>query len=139
MLLSMAWRNLWRHGRRTLITAAAMGVSVAFVMAMLAYVDGMYRKMSEVMIDQTIGQVQVAHPEYATRRTMYDTVPEAAARVEAVRQTPGVRGATARLRGFALLGADDETVGAQLVGVSPEHELDLVPMRDRIVEGDWLT
>ncbi len=139
MLLSMAWRNLWRHGRRTLITAAAMGVSVAFVMAMLAYVDGMYRKMSEVMIDQTIGQVQVAHPDYASKRTMYDTVPAAGARIDAVRGTQGVRGATARLYGFALLGGSDETAGAQLVGVSPEHELDLVPMHDRIVEGAWLS
>jgi|AMFO01.1.fsa_nt_gi ABC-type transport system, involved in lipoprotein release, permease component len=139
MLLAMAWRNLWRHGRRTLITAAAMGISVAFVMAMLAYVDGMYRKMADVMINQTTGHLQVSHPDFATKRTMYDTVPDAAAALKTVAALPGVRGASARLYGFALLGGADKTAGAQLVGVLPEQELELVPMRDRMVSGTWLT
>ncbi|NOY27179.1 MAG: ABC transporter permease [Oligoflexia bacterium] len=138
MLLAMAWRNLQRHGRRTFITAAAMGISVAFVMAMLAYVDGMYRKMADVMINQTTGQLQVAHPDFATQRTMYDTVPDAAARLKTVAALPGVRGASARLYGFALLGGAEQTAGAQLVGVLPEQELELVPMRDRMVSGAWL-
>lgn len=138
MLAFMAWRNLWRHSRRTLITAAAMSVSVAFVMGMLAYVDGMYRKMSEVMIDQATGHVQVAHPDYARRRTMYDTVPDAAARLAAVAALPELRASTARLYGFALLGGEEETAGAQLVGVLPDREQTLVPMAERVVQGRWL-
>ncbi|MCK6506233.1 ABC transporter permease [Myxococcota bacterium] len=138
MLAFMAWRNLWRHSRRTLITAAAMAVSVAFVMGMLAYVDGMYRKMSEVMIDQATGHVQVAHPDYATRRTLYDTVPDAATRVAALEALPDLRASTARLYGFALLGGAEETAGAQLVGVLPDREQALVPMAERIVQGRWL-
>lgn len=139
MLLAMAWRNLWRHGRRTLITAAAMGISVAFVMAMLAYVDGMYRKMAGVMIDETIGHVQVAHPDYAKRRGMYDTVPQAHDRLSAIEALSGTRGGTARLYGFALLGGAQETAGAQLVGVMPQRELTVVPMLDRIEQGSWLS
>jgi len=138
MLLAMAWRNLWRHGRRTLITAAAMAVSIAFVMAMLAYIDGMYRKMAEVMIDQTTGHVQVHNPAYEKTRELFDTIPQAQARLDAVAALPGTRAVTSRLMGFALVGGDTETSGAQLVGVQPERELTIVPMNERISTGHWL-
>lgn len=138
MLLAMAWRNLWRHGRRTLITAAAMGVSLAFVMATMALVDGMYRKMAEVMVDEATGHVQVAHPDYATKRTMYDTVPNARARMASIQDLQGMRASAPRLYGFALLGGETETAGVQLVGVMPERELTITPMDERVDQGSWL-
>jgi len=138
MLVPLAWRNLWRHRRRTLITAGAMAVSIAFVMGMLAYIDGMYRKMAEVMIDQSTGHVQVHHPDYPNTRALLDTVPSAGARIAAVAALPTTRAVSGRLMGFALLGSDDQTTGAQLVGVDPARELALVPMNDRVTSGRWL-
>lgn len=138
MLVPLAWRNLWRHRRRTLITAGAMAVSIAFVMGMLAYIDGMYRKMAEVMIDQSTGHVQVHHPDYLRTRALLDTVPKAEARIAAVAALSTTRAVTGRVLGFALLGSDDQTTGAQLLGVEPERELALVPMDDRITAGRWL-
>lgn len=48
---SMAWRNLWRHGRRTAITAAAMSVSIGFVLGLYCFTDGTYVQMSRIMVD----------------------------------------------------------------------------------------
>ncbi|MCB9781051.1 MAG: ABC transporter permease [Alphaproteobacteria bacterium] len=139
MLPAMAWRNLWRHGRRTFITAAAMGVSVAFVMAMLAYVDGMYGKMAEIMIDQATGHVQVHHPDYPGTRALDDTVKDAGARIEALGGLPETRAIAPRLNGYALLGGEKKTSGAQLVGVDPVREADVLPVHDRVKEGRWLS
>ena len=35
LLFALAWRNLWRHRRRSLITAAAMSIGVGLCMAMM--------------------------------------------------------------------------------------------------------
>ena len=84
MLIAMAWRNLWRHGRRTFITASALAVSLAFVMAMLCFMDGMFRKMSEIMVDQATGHLQIAHPNYARARySPWPTWPDMAAWITA--------------------------------------------------------
>ena len=78
-LIRIGWRNLWRHKRRTLITASAMGVALGLCMALMCLTDGMYDMMEDLMVRQTLGHVQVQHPDYAARQQIYDTVPDAEA------------------------------------------------------------
>lgn len=139
MLIAMAWRNLWRHGRRTLITASALAVSLAFVMAMLCFMDGMFRKMTEIVVDQASGHLQIAHPGYARARTLADTVPQVDQLLQSVLAQPGTRAATPRMYGFALLGSEEETQGVQLQGVDPVREQTFVPFEERMVKGRWLS
>jgi len=139
MLATLAWRNLWRHKRRSLITAFAMAIAVALCMAMTAFSDGMGNKMFEVMVEQQLGHVQVHHPDYPTGRKMYDTVPEAAATLQALHALPQVAHSAARLMGFALIGGDNKTVGGQLVGVQPSEEVSVTGADQRIVEGRFLS
>ena len=94
ILMAMAWRNLWRHRRRSLITATAMAVAVALCMALIAFTDGMYNKMAQIMVDQQLGHVQVHHPEYPAARQMLDTVPDAAQVLATIDGRPEVVGAT---------------------------------------------
>ena len=51
-LFSIAWRNLWRHRRRSLITATGMGIGVAICMAMIALMDGMNAQIFDVLATQ---------------------------------------------------------------------------------------
>jgi putative ABC transport system permease protein len=138
MLISMAWRNLWRHRRRTLLTALAMGVSVAFVMALITFSDGMYRKMSVVLIDETTGHVQVHHPDYTRTRASFASIADAAARVKAVEALANTRVVVPRLFGNALVGGATETTGVQLIGVDPAREPLLTPDQETVRVGRWL-
>ncbi|MEM6929512.1 MAG: ABC transporter permease, partial [Myxococcota bacterium] len=81
LLISVAWRNLWRHSRRSLITAGAMAVGVALCMASVALQDGMYADLFEVMVEQQLGHVQVHHPDYPAKRVLHDTLADAEALV----------------------------------------------------------
>ena len=63
ILMAMAWRNLWRHRRRSLITATAMAVAVALCMALIAFTDGMYNKMAQIMVDQQLGHALATQGE----------------------------------------------------------------------------
>ncbi|MCB9673518.1 MAG: ABC transporter permease [Alphaproteobacteria bacterium] len=138
MLLRLAWRNLWRHKRRSLITAFAMAIAVALCMATTAFTDGMGRKMFNVMVEQQLGHIQVHHPDYPTGRKLYDTVPEAAKTMDALEGLPEVAHASAQLMGFALIGGAEETTGGQLVGVEPAREIAVTRADERIVDGRFL-
>lgn len=137
-LVAIAWRNLWRHKRRSLITATAMAVAVAMCMALIAFTDGMYGKMFEIMVGQQLGHVQVHHPDYPAGKKLLDTVPEAQATLAAIEGVDGTLGATGRLNGFALLGGSKMSTGAQLQGVEPARELPLTHIDQRITEGRFL-
>ena len=71
-LASIAWRNLWRQKRRSLITAGGMAVGMTLCMALIALMDGMFADMFRVMVEQQLGHVQVHNPEYPGKRVMYD-------------------------------------------------------------------
>ncbi|MCA9566409.1 MAG: ABC transporter permease [Myxococcales bacterium] len=138
MLFQLAWRNLWRQGRRSLITATAMSVAVAMCMAMIAFNDGMYGKLFNVMVEQQLGHVQVHHPDYPKAMLPYDTVPEATATLERIEALPDVVAAAARLNGAGLVGGKVQAMGAQLVGLDPRRDAAVTKADQQIVEGRFL-
>jgi len=137
-LFAVAWRNLWRHRRRSLITAVAMGVAVALCMATIAIDDGAFEAMFDVMVEQGLGHAQVHHPDYPTGRVLYDTLPDATRLLGALDGQPGTVAASGRLNGFALVGGARESAGAMLVGVDPPRERRVSILPDRLVAGTWL-
>lgn len=137
-LFTVAWRNLWRHRRRSLITAAAMGVGMALVLFVIALTDGMYAQMFDVMVTQNLGHVQVHHPDYPERHRLYDTVDVAGDAVAKMEATAGVTHLTTRVFGFALAGSEEKSSGARLVGVLPDREQQVTHADQRVVAGRFL-
>ena len=137
-LLTVAWRNLWRHRRRSLITASAMGLGMALCMFTIALTDGMYAQMFDVMVTQNLGHAQIHHPDYPAKKGLHDTVPGASALVGRLDQLPQVRGLTPRLFGFALAGGADKSSGVRLIGVQPAREEAVTHASKRVVGGRFL-
>lgn len=135
-LASVAWRNLWRHRRRSLITAGAMAVGVGLSMAMIAYTDGMFAQMFRIMVEQQLGHAQIHHPDYPGRRLMYDTVP--ASVLERVESDPHTVAVAPRLYGGALLGGRTRSTGALLQAIDPLREDAFSSLSDQLIDGEWL-
>lgn len=135
-LLAIAWRNLWRHPRRSLITAGAMSMGVGFCMAIMAYTSGMFSQMNRIMVDEQTGHVQVHHPEYPKSRKLHDTIPEEL--LQRSNSAEGVRVASARLYGAALVASEAQTTGAQIVGVVPPEEARLTVVSRNMRAGRYL-
>lgn len=138
VLWSMAWRNVLRHRRRSLLTAAAMAIAVAVVSAIMVLTEGMYGQMKEAVIDRTLGHAQVHHPDYPGRRQMYDALDDVDALLASISAVDGVTGVAPRLFGQGLIGASQRTEGAQLFGIDPSREAALRDLTDRVVVGAWL-
>jgi ABC-type lipoprotein release transport system permease subunit len=137
-LFAVAWRNLWRHSRRTLITATAMGVGVAMCMATIALQDGMFLQMFDVMVTDTLGHVQLHHPEYPGKKRLHDTMKDGEALVAQAEALDGVEGTAPRLMAFALAGGEEKSAGAQIMGVSPAREAALTGIDAKLTDGAWL-
>ena len=45
LLLSLAWRNLWRHARRTMLTVLALGLGLGLLLLSLGLGDGGHEQM----------------------------------------------------------------------------------------------
>lgn len=137
-IFAVAWRNLWRQGRRSLITAGAMSVSVALCMAMLAISDGMFAQFYDVMVVRTLGHVQIHNPDYPAKHQMQLTLQGADALVATLKADPEVSRVTERLYGSALVGTEERSTGAQLLGVVPADELAVTRMEGKVTQGRFL-
>ena len=118
----IAWRNLWRNRRRTVLALAAIGLSVALV---LMY-DGMLRWEGDWLLDTItgpmLGHVQVHAPDWRRTRAMDRTVRGLSRIVEGLRRDPDVAGATPRIYAPALATLGEEGFAVIVLGVDVPAE-----------------
>lgn len=119
MLLSLAWRNLWRNTRRTVITMTALGLGVAGVVALHSYRDSVYGVLIRDITEGLLGHLQVHGRGYQEAPSIATVVREPA-QVEAM-LTRAVPGAVTerRVMGAGLAGARDQSAPVLVVGLVP--------------------
>lgn len=133
----MAWRNLWRNRRRTLITLAAMTVALVVEILYSGLVVGMMTGMQEDVVELQLGDVQVHTAEYLERPSLYEVIAESDSLLAYL---DGIGyPAAPRLLGGALAASGDFSSGVQLRGVDVERELGVTRLHEHIGRGEWLS
>ena len=103
MLLTLAFRNLWRNRRRTLLTLSAMVVSAALLILSLGVFSGMIDDMLATTTRLYHGHLVLAKPDYHTHRDLHAHMPENTVDLPPLATVAGLLGRTPRLRAFGLL------------------------------------
>ena len=140
--LRLAWRNLWRHKRRTWLTATAMIFSNVLLVFMICLQFGSY----DMMIDNTLrafsGHLQVQHRDYQDNPRLRSSIAGIEDLAEELRQVlrdvaPGARVA-ARAAAFALASSEQRSFGVQVIGVQPAAEAGVSTLPGLVSEGRYL-
>jgi putative ABC transport system permease protein len=118
----LAWRNLWRHGRRTWLTVGAMIFCNALLVFLISFQFGSYNMMIEGTLGLLTGHVQVQHENYNSESRIRDSIPGGAALAEQLRRETGIAATGARSMAFALASSEQRSFGVQIIGVQPDHE-----------------
>lgn len=139
MIFILAWRNLWRNRRRTLITAGAIFFAVMLSVVMNSIQQGVYEKMIDNIVGLYSGYVQVHQKGYWDEQTMDFTFADAPEVRQEVMNHPRVSTAVPRLESFALAASTEKTAPTSVVGTDPELEHQLTKLKDKVVAGTFLT
>lgn len=138
MLFNLAFRNLWRNQRRTLLTLSAMVVSAALLILSLGVFSGMFQDMLASATEQYHGHLVLAEPAYHQRRDLFATLPQAAADLPALANEPQLRGRSPRLRGFGLLSQAEASQPVELLGILPARERQVTTLERSLTAGRYL-
>ncbi|MFH1809419.1 MAG: FtsX-like permease family protein [Pseudomonadota bacterium] len=133
----MAWRNIWRNKRRTLVTIAAMTVAVFITLHYSALVGGMLVQMQSDSLDFETGAVQVFAPGYQDRPSIYTHMDDSEGVLTRL-DDAGIA-ATSRLLGAGLVAAGESSAGAYFLGVDLERDPKVLAVSSQLMEGSWLT
>lgn len=120
--LRMAWRNLWRHSRRTWLTLGAMIFSNTLLIFMIALQIGSYTMMIDNSLRAFTGHLQIQAEGYLDEQKMRQVVPDVVSLAAAVRQQLGTDEVAARAVGFAMASSRERSFGIQITGVQPDWE-----------------
>jgi ABC-type lipoprotein release transport system permease subunit len=138
ILTLLAWRNLWRNHRRTLIMLSAVIVGVWAMIFMTALTMGMVNDMIEDSISVLPGHVQVHHPDYLDDPNIVNLLPMPDAEIEDIFATAGFRAWATRIKVPAVLSSERESRGVTLLGIDPQREETLSFVNYDAVEGRFL-
>ncbi|MDK1080536.1 MAG: ABC transporter permease [Anaerolineae bacterium] len=140
-IIIMAFRNLGRNRRRSILSALALSVSLALLIFMSAFNRGQIRSSMETTLNLDSGHIQVRATDYDPDKLsvaweyLLENPEQAAAQIEALDQ---VKVATPRLIASGIVSVQDQHSGVKIMGVDPASIAN-APFIDGLVEGEFLT
>ena len=138
ILTMLAWRNLWRNHRRTLIMLSAVIVGVWAMIFMTALTMGMVNDMIEDSISVLPGHVQVHHPDYLDDPNIVNLLPMPDAEIEDMFASAGFRAWATRIKVPAVVSSERESRGVTLLGIDPQREESMSFVDYDAVDGRFL-
>ncbi|MDD2921632.1 MAG: FtsX-like permease family protein [Anaerolineales bacterium] len=140
LYLRLAWRNIWRHRRRTVIIVAAMGFSLSLMMVYDGLIDGFNQAIYGNAIRVLGGNIQIHAAGY---RAKIESNPllaleDDSAAVKAALAQPNVISATRRIQTGGLVTNREGAFSLTIIGIEPEAESKVSLVAANIAEGRWL-
>ncbi len=138
MLITLAWRNLWRNYRRTLIMLAAISLGVWAMIMFSAFMRGMLDEMVQGGLRALPGEVQIHHPDYLRDPSIVNSLAQPGKTLLNRLNSPPILAWTTRLKVPAMVSSERDSRGITLLGVDPAGEIALGFQPEDIIAGRFL-
>lgn len=140
LYLRLAWRNIWRHRRRTVIIVLAMGLSLAFMMFYDGLLDGFNQAIAGNAVRVLGGNVQVHAAGYREKVDSSPLLPltDDTAVIQAALAQPNVIAAARRIQTGGLISNREGSFALNIIGVEPAAEAPISLIAQHIVAGRYL-
>jgi ABC-type lipoprotein release transport system permease subunit len=133
----MAWRNIWRNRRRTVVTLFGISFGVLLAVLFTGMGDATWGDMIDLAARLGTGHVTVQHEEFLDTPSLGRTLTEADALRERALGDPDVRRAVTRIVGQTMLATAGQSYGALFVGIDPAQEdAGTLAVFDSLAEGE---
>jgi|WetSurMetagenome_2_1015567.scaffolds.fasta_scaffold05160_4 ABC-type lipoprotein release transport system permease subunit len=140
LYLRLAWRNIWRHKRRTIIIVVAL----AMCMWLMMFYDGLLTGFTDAIYGNAVkilgGNIQVHEAGYSENSVTNPIMPlNDDQQIAAYALTlPNVVGASRRIETDGLATSREGSFGVSIIGIEPELEAPLSVLSKNVVSGKYL-
>ncbi len=139
MISRIAWRNILRNKRRSIILIVSIMIGVIAMFLTDAISIGMMQQMLTNQIGADAGYIQIHqkgyHRDPALKNSITDTAPVRAA----LARDSSAYVVSERLRTFGLVSSAYNSAGVSIVGIIPREEKRVTTVHEYVVKGTYLT
>ncbi len=135
--VKLAWRNIWRNKRRTLITAASVFFAIFFALIMRSLQLGSYSNMIDNAVTLYSGHLQIHAKGYWDNKSINRTMVADDQLMGILDKQEMVRQVVPRLESFALGSSGPQTKGVMVMGVDPAKQDEMSNLSGRLTKGKY--
>lgn len=139
MLLKLAWRNLWRNTRRSLIVLGSIVVGVSVIIFYDAIVVAFLNQSLSNQIGTHTAHIQINRAGFNDNKTVQNFLPNFEAVESVLGKHEGIRNFSRRIISFGLLNTAYNSTGIALVGIDPDTEPYITTIHKLLVEGRYVS
>lgn len=135
ILTTIAWRNVWRNHRRTLVMLAAIAVGVWSMVWLTAIMRGMVDQMIKDSIENFTGHIQIHAYGYRDDPAIENSMPAPGDELKSTLSDPRIKSWSTRIKVPGVVTSERESLGVTIVGIDPQEERGLLFLEEDISEG----
>lgn len=139
MLLKMAYRNVFRHRRRSLLTGLMMAGGCTLFAIFMGIISGSYGNIISLFTHDHTGHVQVHARGYLDKPGIYKRINDPYGIGQKIMEAKHVKAYTPRTHVPALAFAGTKTTGLTVTGIDATMEPGVSAIRQRVMTGRFLT
>ncbi len=139
MLVKLAWRNIWRNARRSMIILLSVIVGLAAIVLYDSISVGMIRQMLDNQIGAHVSHIQVHNEGFSDNKIIQNYIPDPEKVEAAIQNTPHIRYYSKRVITFGILSSAYSSSGISLIGIDPGKEEQVTKIKESIIEGGYLS
>lgn len=136
-MLLLAWRNIWRNKRRSVITISSIAFGVLFACMMMSLQLGTLDHVVDNAVKFYSGHLQIHQEGYWEEKIIDNSLIYTEALLNDLSIIEGVEAVVPRIEYFALAAFDSKTRPSMIFGVDPERENSITGIHDKLVGGEY--
>ncbi|MFC2158809.1 ABC transporter permease [Acidobacteriota bacterium] len=137
----LAWRNIGRNRRRTLLTVTAIALSILFLIFLQSYIKGIIDDFAETFVKNDTGHVKIAAKEFLRKERILPKehlIFDYEGLRADINKGGTAKASTARIKFLVVLSHEADNEGCMGIGIEPETESDFMDMKQYVVQGRYI-
>lgn len=135
IVTKLAWRNVWRNKRRTILTLLTIVIGCAMIIFMNALAKGGHDQMIEDAVGLNTGHIQIHERGFWENQTIDYALKASPEMLRAITADKRIAGYSIRVITGGLLSYRENTAGAVIQGIDPELEMAVSHLHTKILPG----
>ncbi len=137
MILSLAWKNVWRNKLRSLIIITAITLGLVGGIFSLAFSNGMLVQMIQSTIKTETADLQIHNKNFKTNYDLSYSISDAGALMDKIDKVKGVTAAAERVVVSGMANSASNGLGVMIKGVKPSDEKQISDVHSKLVSGKY--
>ena len=138
MIVVLAWKNVWRSKKRSLVIIAATTIGLTAGLLYVGIITAMYDATIHSAISRELGDLKIRTAGFRNDQLLDQNLPGPELLLQRVRSTANVRSAAAHCVIEGMASSASVASGVHIIAVVPDQEREVSDVSGSLVEGAYL-